>query len=99
MSRTIRLEALVAWPPTSKCRETIRILEEVVKRYPDEVRLVVFNRGNLKFPEDPSPWMAVLIHKGSPVPTCVVDGTVFCTSQVPKLEELETRVRELLKAG
>ena len=29
MSDIIKLEVLIAWPPTSKCQETIGILEEV----------------------------------------------------------------------
>jgi hypothetical protein len=99
MSKSIKLEALIAWPPTSKCRKTIEVLEEVVRRHPDEVKLVVFNRGAQEFPEEPSRWLSVMIHKGSPVPVCLVGGEVLCTSEVPKLEDVEARVWWALRTG
>jgi hypothetical protein len=100
MSKIIKLEALIAWPPTSKCQETIGILEEVVRRHPDELRLVVFKRGMDAFPEEASAGMKCLIQKSSPVPACVVNGMFFSTSVVPKLEELEARVQEVfLRTG
>jgi hypothetical protein len=99
MSKSVKLEALIAWPPTSKCRETIEVLEEVVRRHPDEVRLVVFKRGTREFPETPSPSMSTLMHKGSTVPACLVDGFLLSSCQVPKLNDLEAKVEEALGAG
>ena len=99
MSKSIKLEALIAWPPTTKCRETIEVLQEVVRRHPNEVRLVVFKRGTREFPEKPNPTMATLIHKGSTVPACLVDGVLFSIQQVPKLEDIEARVQKMLDVG
>ncbi len=116
MSKNILVEALIATPPTSRCQETIEILEELVRRHPDEVRLVVFRRGvdfmpdelRLEMPEcgeDITPkqaslQMRTLINKGSAVPSCVVDGVLFSSFEVPNLEKLEARVQEILaKAG
>jgi hypothetical protein len=99
VSKSVKLEALIAWPPTSKCRETIEVLEEVVRRHPDAVRLVVFKRGTREFPEQPGPSMLTLMHKGSTVPACLVNGRFFSSCQVPKLEELEAKVQEALGAG
>lgn len=96
MSKIIKLEALIAWPPTSKCKEAVGILEEVVRRYPDEVRLVVFKRGMQDFPEKPSAIMMTLIHKSSTVPACIVDGQLFSTSDIPDLEKLDLKVQEVL---
>lgn len=97
MSRTIKLEAFIGWPPTSKCRETVGILEEVVRRHPDEVRLVVFKRGIREFPERPSPSLIKLIYKGSAVPACFVDGALLAMFRVPTLEQVETKVAEKLR--
>lgn len=52
MSKKIKLEVLIATPPTSKCEETVENLREVVRRYPDETSLVVFKRGIDFMPED-----------------------------------------------
>ena len=97
MNKMVKLEALIAWPPTSKCREMIAVLEEVVRRYPDRVKLVVFERGMREYREKPSAAMAALIHKGSLVPVCLVDGALVCRSQVPTLEDLEAKVQEALR--
>ncbi len=96
MSNIIKLEAWIGSPPTSKCQETIGILEEVVHRHPDEARLVVYKRGVDVSPDDASMGMKTLIQKGSPVPTVVVNGMFLSSSVVPKLEELEARVQEVL---
>ena len=112
MDKIIKVEALIATPPTSKCQETIGILEELVRRHPDELRLVVFKRGidfvpeemrqeASKYGEDSTPkevslQMRILIQKGSAVPSCVVDNVLFSSFVVPDLEELEARVQEVL---
>ena len=116
MSKIIKLEVLIATPPTSKCEETIETLQKIVRRHPDEVRLVVFRRGvdfvpeELRMemaeyvtPEDCEPkeaslQMRTLITKGRAVPTCVVDGELFSTFEIPNLEDLETRVQEILQS-
>jgi hypothetical protein len=90
----------IASPPTSKCLETIGILEEVVRRHPDELRLVVFKRGMDAFPEEPSMGMNTLIQKGTAVPAIVVNGMFFLSCKVPKLEDLEARLQEVfLRTG
>lgn len=112
MNRIIKAEVLIATPPTSKCQETVAILEELVRRYPDQVRLVVFRRGidfmpeglRLELPDGEdevtpkpaSPQMRQLIHKGSVVPEVVVDGELFSSFEVPNLQNLEARVQEVL---
>lgn len=112
MSKVIKLEVLIATPPTLKCEETVRVLEEVVRRHPEEARLVVFRRGidftpeemRLKeyaseadlVPKQASLQMRTLISKGRSVPTVVVDGVLFSTFDVPDLDQLEARVQEIL---
>jgi len=113
MMKKIKLEVLIATPPTSKCEETIENLREIVRRYPDETSLVIFKRGIDFMPEDfrmeefmteedylpkeePSLQMRVLITKGRAVPTVIVDGELFSSCEVPDLEKLEARVKEIL---
>jgi hypothetical protein len=96
MSNTVKLEALVGWPPTGKCRETLDVLEEVVRRHPDEVRLTVYQRGDMDYPETPSVVVSVLINKGSTIPAVIVNGTLFSKLRVPTLEEVEAEVQMVL---
>lgn len=113
MSNIITMEVLIATPPTSKCEQTIEVLKEIVRRYPDETRLVVFRRGVDFLPEElqmrefvseedcvpkeASLQMRTFINKGRAVPTVVVAGECFSTSEPPRLEELEEKVRQLLQ--
>lgn len=111
MKDIITLEVLIATPPTSKCDQTVEILKEIVRRYPDETRLVVFRRGIDFLPEEmqmrgyvseedcapkeASLQMRTLITKGSAVPTVVVAGELFSAAEPPDLNELEARVKAL----
>ncbi len=98
MTQPVKLEAFIGWPPTAKCREMLAILEEVVQRHP-EVRLAVFKRGVHEYDEKPSPPMAKLVHKGSAVPVCFLDGQLLAMLRVPTREEVEAKVTERLGAA
>lgn len=96
MSPTIKLEAFTGWPPTTKCQELVNVMEEVVRRYPDEARFVCYRRGVTTWSEPPSMGLKALYYKGSLVPACFVDGEMIARGgHVPTLEQIET---ELLKA-
>jgi hypothetical protein len=115
MNKIIKLEVLIATPPTAKCEQTVEVLKEVVRRYPDETCLVVFRRGIDFMPEEmqmrdfvseedcqpkeASLQMRTLISKGRAVPTVVVDGVLFSTFDVPILEEVEAKVVAALQPG
>jgi hypothetical protein len=115
MNKNIKIEVLIATPPTSKCQETLAVLEEIVRRYPDETRLLVFRRGvdflppelRMEKPEagegeiirEASVQMRQLINKGCAVPTVVVDGVLFSSLVVPDREELERRMQEILQSA
>ena len=96
MTKTVKLEALVGWPPTGKCRETLSVLEEIVRRHPDEVQLIVYHRGDLDYPGTPSVVVSVLLNKGSTIPAIIVNGTLFSKLRVPTLEEVEAEVQRVL---
>jgi hypothetical protein len=115
LSKNILVEVLIATPPTSKCQETIGILEELVRRHPDQVRLVIFKRGvdfapdemrlessapgQGNAPQQASLQMRVLIQKGTAVPSCVVNGVLFSSFVVPDLKEMEAKVYEILSGS
>jgi hypothetical protein len=96
MSKDIVLEALIASPPTIKCQETIKVLEDIIRHHPEELRLLVFKRGIDFIPEDASMAMKTLIQKSCTVPAVVVNGTFFSSRSVPDVEELEKIVQNFL---
>ena len=92
----VKLEAYVARPPTSKCREVIAVLEETVHRYPDQVQLVVFERG-VPWLEEPSHNLKYAIHKANTVPMCFVAGRLVAGGRIPSADEVEHAVKNALK--
>jgi hypothetical protein len=97
MSQIIAVEALIAEPPTGKCEETIQILEELLRRHPDELRLTVFRRGIDFSPDNASTGMKILMRKSCPIPAVVINGSEFSRSKVPDPEGLEARVKEVIQ--
>jgi hypothetical protein len=96
LDKTVRLEAYVARPPTSKCREVIAVMEEAARRHPDQVRLVVFERG-AQWSEEPSRALKYAIHKGCTVPLCFADGKLIVGGKVPTLDEVERGILNTLR--
>ena len=96
MDEKVRLEVYIARPPTSKCREVIAVLEEAVRCYPGQVRLVVFERG-AQWPEEPSRALRYAIHKSGAVPLCFAGGKLVVGGKVPTLEEVERGIKNALR--
>ena len=96
MDTKVKLEVYVARPPTKKCRQVLAVMEEVVRRYPEQVRLVVFERG-APWREEPSPAVRVHFFKGCLVPVYAVGGQVVAAGQVPTLEDVEARLLPVLE--
>lgn len=96
MDEKVTLEAYVAQPLTSKCREVIAVMEETVRRYPDQARLMVFERG-MPWLEEPSHNLKYAIHKANTVPMCFAGGKLVAGGRVPTLDEVVHAVENALK--
>ena len=92
----IRLEIYIARPPTTKCREVIAVMEEATRRYPDHVRLVIFERGAEEGPEEPSRALKYAIHKGGTVPLCFAEGRPIVGGRLPTLDEVVRAIERAL---
>lgn len=97
MGEKLALEIYIARPPTRKCREMIAVMEEVVQRHPDEVRLVVFERG-VPWQEEPCTALKTNVNKGGGgVPLAFVGGKFLVGDHVPTLEDVEGKIAEVLR--
>ena len=67
----------------------------MVRRYPDQVRLVIFERG-ASWTEEPSQALKYALHKGSTVPMCYVDGKFVVGGKVPTPDEIERAIERAL---
>ena len=70
--------------------------EEVVRRHPDRVRLVLFERG-ATWSEEPSQALKYAIHKGCTVPLCFAGGKPVIGGKVPTLDDVERGIRNVLE--
>lgn len=95
MTTRIKLEIYIARPPTQNCRALRAVMEDLVQRYPDEVRLVVFERG-VPYQEAPSETLRTLITKGGGVPVSFVNGKpIVVGGRAPTREEVEAKIAEV----
>ena len=97
MAEKLKLEIFIARPPTRKCRELIAVMEEVVRRHPDDVRLIIFERG-VPWQEEPCAALKTVVNKtGGGVPLGFVGGKFLEGERVPTVEEVEGKMAEVLR--
>ncbi len=95
MDEKLTLEIYIARPPTHKCQAMIAVMEEAVQRHPDEVRLIIFERG-VPWQEEPCTALKANINKGGGgVPLAFVGGKFLVGDRVPTPEDVEGKIAEV----
>ena len=95
--KRLRLEALVAYPPTARCREILTLLKTIVVEYPDRVRLDVYYAGESP---DATPTKGYQgLDKRKTVPSGYVNGRMFISNDVPTLEALRGEIDAEIAKG
>ena len=93
----LRLEALVAYPPTARCREILALLKTIVTEYPDRVRLDIYYAGESP---DAMPTKGYQgLDKRKTVPSGYVNGRMILSADVPTLEALRIEIDTDLAKG
>ena len=93
----LRLEALVAYPPTTRCREILTLLKMIVAEYADQVRLDVYYAGESP---DATPTKGYQgLDKRKTVPSGYVNGRMFISGDVPTLEALRAEIDSEIVKG
>ena len=96
-SPRLRLEALVAYPPTARCREILTLLKTMVVEYPDQVRLDVYYAGETP---DATPTKGYQgLDKRKTVPSGYVNGRMIIAAEVPDLDTLRAAIRAEIELG
>jgi len=95
--KRLRLEVVVASPPTRKCTATLKIMEEMTRLFPDQVRLDVYALGGSMRVIPTRSCLAEL--KTWTVPSVYVNGKPVTKKAVPDREEVERKIREELAKG
>ena len=95
--RRMRLEILVASPPTSKCKPIISSMKAIVEKHPDRLRLDIYYAGmQLTVPPTRGYQCEGKLKK---VPSVFVNGICVANGEVPDFEEVEAVVEEELSKG
>lgn len=82
----IRIEALVACPPTALCKQILALLKTIVAEYPDQVRMDVYYAGEAP---DATPTRGYQgLDKRKTVPSGYINGQMVVSGEVPGLEAL-----------
>lgn len=96
-TRRLRLEALVAYPPTARCREILTLLKTIVAEYADQVRLDVYYAGESP---DAMPTKGYQgLDKRKTVPSGYVNGRMILAAEVPTLEALRAEIDAQIAQG
>jgi hypothetical protein len=96
--RRLRLELLIAGPPTARCRELLGRMTELVARYPDHVRLDVYEAGCAPDATPTAGYQAA--GKRKKVPSAFVNGRLVASRDDPgDLSRLVAAVEAELARG
>ncbi|HWQ08691.1 MAG TPA: hypothetical protein VN436_06285 [Holophaga sp.] len=83
----LRIEALVAYPPTTLCKQILALLKTVVAEYPDRVRMDVYYAGEAP---DATPTKGYQgLDKRKTVPSGYINGQMVISGELPALDALK----------
>jgi len=89
------IELYLASPSTFKCKEMLRIAEEVSKEFPERVIIRIYYKGQ-PIPEDASPGFRASL-KSIGIPTIFIDGMWIASTNPPPYEKVKGTVEEHIK--
>lgn len=93
----MRLEILVASPPTSKCKHIISTMGAFVTKYPEQLRLDIYYAG-MQLTIKPTRGYQVE-GKLKKVPSVFVNGRCVANGEVPDFNEVEIVLEHELSKG
>ncbi len=96
-SKRMRLEALLAYPPTKSCRQVETILKSLVAEYADRVRLDIYYAGEA--PRSIPTIGYQNLDKQKKIPSAYVNGRIIIDEDVPPVEEIRAEVETELARG
>ena len=95
--RRMRLEVLVASPPTGRCKRILALMTAEVERHPELTRLDIYHAGS-EASVRPTDAFANL-GKRKKVPSAYVNGRVVAEREPPEEDKLRAIIDEELARG
>jgi len=97
--KLLRLEALVASPPTSTCEEIISMLEKVASERPDMVRIDIYYAGSQPSVTPTSGYQNDPSGKRREIPSVYVNGACVASGEAPDGAALREAVEREIANG
>lgn len=93
----MRLEALVAGPPTKKCKQVVAVMEKMVMLYPHSLKLDIYYAGS-QLTLTPT---TGFVNEGKlkKIPSAFVNGVLVASGEIPEEGELKMAVEQELARG
>ena len=95
--RRMRMEVLVASPPTSRCKQILAVMTAEVERHPELTRLDIYQAGSEASVRPTDAF--VNLGKRKKVPSAYVNGRVVAEREPPEGDKLRAIVEEELARG
>jgi len=89
------IEVFVAYPPTSKCRELIKRVNDSVSNLQDEVEITIWMRGKGVDQHGPYPEMSSALigaKKHNIIPAIIINGKLAFSGSIPSKENLRQAI-------
>jgi hypothetical protein len=93
------VEVFVAYPPTSRCRELIHLVNDVASNWKDEVKVMIWMRGKSTFQNGPYPEFSSIlpfVEKQNIIPAIIINGELKFHGSAPPKEDLRKTILNAL---
>lgn len=98
--KQMRIEVLVAYPPTAKCKTILAMVREVAAN-DARLRLDVYESGSMPSGKPTAGWLKPPPQadhgKFKKIPSLYVNGCPLACGEVPEVAEFQTMVEEQLR--
>ncbi|MCD6347209.1 MAG: hypothetical protein J7L96_07305 [Bacteroidales bacterium] len=91
----LRLEILVASPPTKKCKAIMEMFQLLLTEFPDRLRLDIYYAGESRV-VNPTEGFKKETGKIRKIPSAYVNGKKVASKEVPGLEKVRHAILEAL---
>ena len=97
MDNKIRLEVLVASPPTSKCLSLIELMKKLLEEYPDKLRLDIYYAGEKPSVVPTKGYQHDPDRKRRKIPSAYINGRKVASRVIPDISYIKKILEEELR--
>ncbi|MCD6116970.1 hypothetical protein DRQ07_06495 [candidate division KSB1 bacterium] len=90
----VRVELLLASPPTSKGKKILEMIEQIINKFPDKIRVDIYYAGETPDVSPSAGYQSA--GKFKKIPSIFINSSKFWEREVPEYEELENAVKQCM---